>query len=179
MLAYSQQGQPVHISLSGGSTPKMLFKLLASQPYANDIQWQNLHFWWGDERCVAPDDAESNYGEANALLFSKINMPAQNIHRILGENEPQAEAERFAQAMAHVIPTENGTPVFDWILLGVVPMVIPHPCSQGKPTMQTLIFRWWQVIRNPDSYAFQKLRKCCKPQNASVISFLAPVKPRS
>ncbi|GHZ58223.1 devB protein [Vibrio cholerae] len=119
ILAYSQQGQPVHISLSGGSTPKMLFKLLASQPYANDIQWQNLHFWWGDERCVAPDDAESNYGEANALLFSKINMPAQNIHRILGENEPQAEAERFAQAMAHVIPTENGTPVFDWILLGV------------------------------------------------------------
>ncbi len=47
MLAYSQQGQPVHISLSGGSTPKMLFKLLASQPYANDIQWKNLHFWWG------------------------------------------------------------------------------------------------------------------------------------
>lgn len=76
-------------------------------------------FLVGDERCVAPDDAESNYGEANALLFSKINMPAQNIHRILGENEPQAEAERFAQAMAHVIPNENGTPVFDWILLGV------------------------------------------------------------
>ncbi|MGL4191973.1 MAG: 6-phosphogluconolactonase [Vibrio sp.] len=120
LLSYSQQGQPVHISLSGGSTPKMLFQLLASQPYAHDIQWQNLHFWWGDERCVAPDDAESNYGEANALLFSHINMPEQNIHRILGENPPQAEAERFAQAMAELIPVDNnGTPVFDWILLGV------------------------------------------------------------
>ncbi|WP_047047196.1 6-phosphogluconolactonase [Vibrio mexicanus] len=119
MKAFSEQGRPVHISLSGGSTPKMLFKLLATDAYASTIQWNNLHFWWGDERCVAPDDAESNYGEANALLFSKVNLPAENIHRILGENEPKAEAERFAKEMADVIPTENGTPVFDWILLGV------------------------------------------------------------
>ncbi len=119
MKALSEQGRPVHISLSGGSTPKMLFKLLASDAYAESIQWQNLHFWWGDERCVAPDDAESNYGEANALLFSKVNLPAENIHRILGENDPQGEAERFAKEMADVIPCENGTPVFDWILLGV------------------------------------------------------------
>ncbi|UUM32902.1 6-phosphogluconolactonase [Vibrio japonicus] len=119
MKAFSELGRPVHISLSGGSTPKMLFKLLASAPYAESIQWQNLHFWWGDERCVTPDDAESNYGEANALLFSKVNLPAENIHRILGENDPQAEAERFAKEMADVIPCENGTPVFDWILLGV------------------------------------------------------------
>ena len=119
MKAFSELGRPVHISLSGGSTPKMLFKLLASAPYAESIQWQNLHFWWGDERCVAPDDAESNYGEANALLFSKVNLPAENIHRILGENDPQGEAERFAKEMADVIPCKNGTPVFDWILLGV------------------------------------------------------------
>ncbi len=119
MKTFSELGRPVHISLSGGSTPKMLFKLLASAPYAESIQWQNLHFWWGDERCVAPDDVESNYGEANALLFSKVNLPAENIHRILGENDPQEEAERFAKEMADVIPCENGTPVFDWILLGV------------------------------------------------------------
>ncbi|MEZ8345703.1 6-phosphogluconolactonase [Vibrio splendidus] len=125
MKAYSEQGKPVHISLSGGSTPKMLFKLLAQAPYAEGIQWNNLHFWWGDERCVAPDDAESNFGEANTLLFSKlkeftnVNLPAENIHRIRGEGEPKAEAERFAKEMADVIPTENGTPVFDWILLGV------------------------------------------------------------
>ncbi|MBD0786450.1 6-phosphogluconolactonase [Vibrio sp. Y2-5] len=119
MQRYSEQGTPVHISLSGGSTPKMLFKLLASASYADAIQWQNLHFWWGDERCVAPDDAESNYGEANALLFSQVKLPAENIHRIRGEDDPQTEAERFAKEMADVIPCENGTPVFDWILLGV------------------------------------------------------------
>ncbi|MZI91890.1 6-phosphogluconolactonase [Vibrio sp. CAIM 722] len=121
LKAYSEQGRPVHISLSGGSTPKMLFKLLATDTYAKSIQWNNLHFWWGDERCVAPDDAESNFGEANTLLFSQIDIPAENIHRIRGEEDPQQEAERFAQEMADVIPCENGTPVFDWILLGVGP----------------------------------------------------------
>ncbi len=119
LKTYSEQGRPVHISLSGGSTPKMLFKLLASAPYATSIQWHNLHFWWGDERCVAPDDAESNYGEANALLFSQIQIPAENIHRILGENDPASEVERFAQEMLAQVPTQDGTPVFDWILLGV------------------------------------------------------------
>ena len=119
MKSYSELGRPVHISLSGGSTPKMLFNLLAQAPYADTIAWQNLHFWWGDERCVAPDDAESNYGEANALLFSKVNLPAENIHRIRGENDAEQEALRFANEMAEVIPCENGTPVFDWILLGV------------------------------------------------------------
>ena len=119
LKTFSEQCKPVHISLSGGSTPKMLFKLLATEAYATAIQWKNLHFWWGDERCVAPEDAESNYGEANTLLFSQIEIPAENIHRIRGENEPKAEAERFANEMAEVIPTENGTPVFDWILLGV------------------------------------------------------------
>lgn len=69
LLRYSQQGRAVHISLSGGSTPKQLFVSLASSPYAEKIQWQNLHFWWGDERCVAPNDPESNYGDANHLLF--------------------------------------------------------------------------------------------------------------
>ncbi|WP_038176746.1 6-phosphogluconolactonase [Vibrio pacinii] len=119
MQALSELGRPVHISLSGGSTPKMLFKLLAQAPYTESIQWHNLHFWWGDERCVAPDDAQSNYGEANTLLFSQVNIPAENIHRILGENDPEGEVERFAQEMVDVIPCEYGTPVFDWILLGV------------------------------------------------------------
>lgn len=116
--AFAEMGRPIHISLSGGSTPKKLFAYLASQ-YAEDINWQNLHFWWGDERCVAPDDAESNFGEANALLFSKVNIPSENIHRILGENSPEQEAARFAGEMAQVIPCEQGVPVFDWILLGV------------------------------------------------------------
>lgn len=121
LQAYSELGRPVHISLSGGSTPKMLFQQLAAAPYVTSIQWQHLHFWWGDERCVAPDDAESNYGEANTLLFQHIQIPAENIHRIRGESDPQTEAKRFAQEMAETLPTTQGLPVFDWILLGVGP----------------------------------------------------------
>ncbi|AUI86089.1 6-phosphogluconolactonase [Vibrio azureus] len=119
MKAFSEMERPIHISLSGGSTPKMLFERLAREDYASSINWKNLHFWWGDERCVSPEDAESNYGEANSLLFSKVDIPAENIHRILGENDPELEAIRFAKEMEATIPMTNGTPVFDWILLGV------------------------------------------------------------
>ena len=62
-VIYSQLNHPVHISLSGGSTPKLLFKTLAKSPYAEQINWKNLHFWWGDDRMVPPSDPESNYGE--------------------------------------------------------------------------------------------------------------------
>ncbi len=119
MLKLSLEGRPVHISLSGGSTPKLLFKTLASADYADTICWENLHFWWGDERCVAPTDPESNYGEANELLFMHINIPSANIHRILGENDPEQETLRFAKEMQEVIPHHNGLPQFDWILLGM------------------------------------------------------------
>jgi 6-phosphogluconolactonase len=143
LKAFSLQGRPVHISLSGGSTPKMLFKLLASEPFASSIQWSNLHFWWGDERCVAPDDVESNYGEANSLLFSQVGLPAKNIHRILGENEPNAEAERFAKEMMTVIPTQAGIPVFDWILLGVGPdghtaSLFPGQTNYDEPNLSLI-----------------------------------------
>ena len=90
-VIYSQLNHPVHISLSGGSTPKLLFKTLAQTPYAEQINWKNLHFWWGDDRMVPPTDSESNYGEVQKLLFEHIQIPTENIHRIRGENEPHFE----------------------------------------------------------------------------------------
>ena len=93
-VIYSQLNHPVHISLSGGSTPKLLFKTLAQTPYAEQINWKNLHFWWGDDRMVPPTDSESNYGEVQKLLFDHIQIPAENIHRIRGENEPHFELKR-------------------------------------------------------------------------------------
>ncbi|HIF9385405.1 TPA: 6-phosphogluconolactonase [Photobacterium damselae] len=119
MREMSQQGRPVHISLSGGSTPKLLFKTLAQAPFATSISWQNLHFWWGDERCVEPTDPESNFGEANELLFKHVALPSENIHRILGEADPEQEVVRFANEMDKVIPHKHGLPAFDWILLGM------------------------------------------------------------
>ncbi|KLV11602.1 MULTISPECIES: 6-phosphogluconolactonase [Photobacterium] len=119
MQEYSELGRPVHISLSGGSTPSQLFSFLAASAYATSINWQNLHFWWGDERCVAPEDEQSNYGQAKALLFDHIEIPAQNIHRIRGEEFAATEVTRFAEEMLDVIPHKDGVPEFDWILLGM------------------------------------------------------------
>jgi len=119
LLILSGEERAIHISLSGGSTPKLLFKRLAEAPYKEAIHWHNLHFWWGDERCVGPTDPESNFGDANKLLFKNIDIPLENIHRILGENDPVLEAERFAEEMMDTIPLHNGIPEFDWILLGM------------------------------------------------------------
>lgn len=118
---YSLLNRPVHISLSGGNTPKLLFQRLAQPPYATQVRWSNLHFWWGDERCVAVTDPESNYGTARDLLFRWIVIPKENIHPIRGEHDPHREAVRFALEMAEILPQRHGTPVFDWILLGVGP----------------------------------------------------------
>ena len=112
---YSEANEPVDIYLSGVSTPKLLFKTLAQAPYADAINWKNLHFWWGDDRMVPPSDSESNYGEVQKLLFDHINIPAENIHRIRGENEPHLELKRFEEELSAVIP--DG--VFDWIILGM------------------------------------------------------------
>ena len=114
-VIYSQVNHPVHISLSGGSTPKLLFKTLAQASYADQINWKNLHFWWGDDRMVSPTDPESNYGEVQKLLFDHINIPAENIHRIRGEIEPHLELKRFQEEVSAVI--SDG--VFDWIILGM------------------------------------------------------------
>lgn len=110
--------QRVNIALSGGSTPKLLFQLWAKD-YADQIDWSTLHFFWGDERCVAPDDPESNFGMTKSLLFDHINIPVENIHRVRGEEDPAAEAVRYGAEIQAALSEENGVPVFDLIILGM------------------------------------------------------------
>lgn len=106
------------IALSGGSTPEMLFQHL-SRDYQTAIPWERIHFWWGDERCVAPDHPDSNYGMTARNLFSHIQVPEENIHRILGENDPEQEAERYGNELKEQLSSPNGWPVFDLIILGM------------------------------------------------------------
>lgn len=114
-----ESAQPRHICLSGGSTPLKLFRLLAEQPYRDLIDWGQLHFWWGDERCVPPEDEQSNYGQANRLLFSTIPIPRENIHPIRGEAEPEEEARRYSGELESLLPRRNGLPSFRLTLLGL------------------------------------------------------------
>ncbi|QQF77139.1 6-phosphogluconolactonase [Histophilus somni] len=113
-VQYSRQNRPVHISLSGGSTPKLLFKTLAQEPFKSEVRWENLHFWWGDDRMVEPNNPESNYGEVKKLLFDHISIPTENIHRIRGEENVEQELARFSQELTACVPNLE----FDWIILG-------------------------------------------------------------
>lgn len=108
----------VHIALSGGSTPKVVFDELATN-YSNAIDWSNVYFYWGDERCVAPTHGDSNYGMAVDHLLSKIDIPKRNIHRIHGENNPAEEAIRYGRILEKELPNANDTPQFDLVILGL------------------------------------------------------------
>jgi len=107
----------MNIALSGGNTPKLLFSVLTEE-YPDKILWSKVNFYWADERCVPPESSESNYGEADRILFSKINL-YENVHRIIGENDPSAEAERYSELLKHNLPFENDLPKFDIMLLGM------------------------------------------------------------
>lgn len=107
-----------HVALSGGSTPKIVFDVLAEK-YAEQVDWNKVHFYWGDERCVPPTDEESNYKMTVDHLFSKINVPKGNINRVLGEKEPNGEAMRYANLLEIDLDRVEGTPQFDLVILGM------------------------------------------------------------
>lgn len=106
------------LALSGGSTPKILFRELAEQ-YKDQIDWAKLHLFWGDERCVAPDHEESNFKMTNELLIQHVPIPTENVHRILGEAEPQGEAVRYEKVIRQVFKQPTGLPTFDMVMLGM------------------------------------------------------------
>ncbi|MDW7695936.1 6-phosphogluconolactonase [Flammeovirgaceae bacterium SG7u.111] len=108
----------VTIALSGGSTPKIIFDIIAEEA-AEAIKWENVHFYWVDERCVPPTDSDSNYKMTVDHLLSKVNIPKGNVHRMVGENTPAEEATRYAKEIEAGVPAVNGVPQFDLVLLGM------------------------------------------------------------
>ncbi|MEM9985289.1 MAG: 6-phosphogluconolactonase, partial [Bacteroidota bacterium] len=115
----NQPENPVHIALSGGSTPKLLFQKLADS-YADSFDWGRIHFWWGDERCVPPDHAESNYRMTKEIMLDKLTLPEENVHRVLGEAQDlELERKRYADEMRKWVPMTEDLPRFDLIMLGM------------------------------------------------------------
>ncbi len=111
-------GNNTFIAISGGNTPKTLFSVLAEE-YKNRLNWEKIHFFWVDERCVPPEDRESNYGMTKKFLFDKVELPDENIHRIKGENIPEKEAERYSAEIDEYLKYKNKLPNFDLIILGI------------------------------------------------------------
>jgi 6-phosphogluconolactonase len=106
------------IALSGGSTPKAVFKVFATE-YKEKINWSKIHIFWGDERCVDPEDNESNYKMTRENLLNHIPIPETNIFRIHGENKPELESVRYSEIVKKNVRIVNGIPQFDLIMLGL------------------------------------------------------------
>ncbi len=104
------------VALSGGSTPAALYRLLASPPLADDIDWSRWHVFWGDERCVPPDHPDSNYGMARRTLLDHVPIPTVQVHRMVGEDPPQQAAEAYAAALADALAPDGR---LDLALLGI------------------------------------------------------------
>jgi len=109
---------PIAVALSGGSTPKLFFDILAND-FKDKIDWTRIHFYWSDERCVPPDDPESNYKMTLDHLLQKVNIPKENVHRIRGEDDPEKEAIRYSEQIKSNLIEAHGLPRFDVIILGM------------------------------------------------------------
>lgn len=109
------------VSLAGGSTPKAAYALLATV-YRDALDWSRVRFFFGDERCVPPDDDDSNYKMANARLFEPLGIPESNVFRMRGEDDPAAAAAAYAETLRNEVPKNSaGTPAFDLVMLGLGP----------------------------------------------------------
>lgn len=107
------------VALSGGSTPSEMYRLLASDPYRDRVDWKKTFFFWGDERCVPPDYEGSNYRQALNTFLSKIPIPDENILRIKGEMEPAEAAKSYIRTLKRFAVPPLDWPRFDLVLLGM------------------------------------------------------------
>ncbi len=113
------------VALSGGSTPKRLYALLATPSWASRVEWPRVHVFWGDERCVQPTDPASNYRMAREALLDAVPVAAANVHRVRGEDEPAAAAAAYERELRAAFATPAGPPrcdpgaCFDLVLLGM------------------------------------------------------------
>ncbi|MHB9056964.1 MAG: 6-phosphogluconolactonase [Paludibacteraceae bacterium] len=110
--------QPFNLAISGGSTPNILFGMLAGE-YADKIYWETLRIFWVDERCVNLTDKESNYGNAYRIMLSKVPIPEENIFFIKGNEDPVREVKRYREVLKKQLPEKEGLPFFDLVLLGM------------------------------------------------------------
>lgn len=106
-----------NMAVSGGSTPALMFDLWANE-YADQTPWNRMKIYWVDERCVPPEDSDSNYGMMCSLLLGIVPIPYENVFRIRGEEKPAKEAVRYSELVRQQVPKSNGWPEFDIILLG-------------------------------------------------------------
>jgi len=118
-----------HLVLSGGSTPKALFKELLARG-REFLPWDSIHLWWGDERCVPRDHPESNFGMAYTQLIEPLGIDASLVHRMRGEELPADAAKAYEE---HIYNSFGDNPVFTLQLLGMGPDGHTASLFPGQP----------------------------------------------
>jgi 6-phosphogluconolactonase len=119
-LHLRNKSAPYGVALSGGRVAKKLFEGIALEAGRASLDWSEVHFFWADERCVPPNDPESNFAIAQSALFEPCAIPSTQIHRIHGEVDPTYAAREAEAEICRILPlTESGQPVLDMVFLGM------------------------------------------------------------
>lgn len=146
----STEKNTIHWALSGGSTPKSIFQALAEPHNISRINWDKIHFWWVDERCVPANDPESNYGEAKKYLLDQLEISPEHIHAIKGDLPPhQAAIEYIHEMKTYIKSYRNSLPVFDLIWLGMGED--GHTASLFPGQFSHIDRSWATVANHPES----------------------------
>ncbi len=117
LVKATSEGSPFHVALSGGSTPKKLFDVLAARG-RDALPWDRVELWWGDERCVPADHPDSNYGMAKQHLIDPLRLDPARIHRLEGERPATEAAQDYERALIGAL---GAPPIFDLVWLGMGP----------------------------------------------------------
>jgi len=144
--AIAQRGR-FSIALSGGSTPKSLYNLLATNA-RSILPWEQMFFFWSDERHVLPGDPESNYRMVDEAMLSKVQVPPANVFRVPGENpDAAAAAEAYESSLRKFFQVDSEQmPKFDLILLGMGPdghTASLFPGTNGLKEKSRLVIANW------------------------------------
>ena len=126
------------VALSGGSTPKRLYQMLAAEPLRDVLPWDRVHWFWGDDRFVPRDTPDSNYGMARDAMLAHVPVPAANIHGIPIEGDPSASARAYEAELKTFYGSDTldpARPLFDVMLLGMGPDGHTASLFPGKPAL--------------------------------------------
>jgi 6-phosphogluconolactonase len=127
------------VALAGGTTPRRVYELLAGEEWRGRVEWEKVHVFFGDERCVPADHADSNYRMANETLLSRVPLPVENVHRMEGRGDAAANASLYEDELRAFF-AESGRPRFDLLLLGMgddghTLSLFPHTAALGETSL--------------------------------------------
>jgi len=140
--------RPFRVSLSGGSTPKALYSLLASNDFRDRFPWQRVFWYWGDERFVPYDHPDSNYRMTREAMLSKAPVPPENIHPVPADGTPEEAARRYERTLREAYGAatfDPARPLFDITLLGLGADGHTASLLPGEPVLEERT-RWVAAV---------------------------------